>query len=158
MSRTATFTVVLSKASTRRTSISYRTVAVSAEAQSDFTPAEGTLNFEPGELMKTITVQVRDHDDAQPAERFLVTLYNPHGMRIARVDGVCDIPAGSGGQPAEQNGPLILNGLITNSYHDELGRSGYNRLNSAVEHIALRCDIEHILRCPRVFAWCDRPT
>ena len=99
MARTATFTVTLSKPSTRRTSISYRTVVVSAETQSDFTPIKGTLTFEPGELMKTITVQVRDHDDAQPAERFLVTLYNPHGLQIARVDGVCDIPAGSGGQP-----------------------------------------------------------
>ncbi len=130
MSRTATFTVVLSKTSTRRTSISYRTVAVSAEAQSDFTHIEGTLTFEPGELTKIITLQVRDHDDAQLAKRFLVTLYNPHGLRIARVDGVCDIPAGSGGQPAEQNGPLILNGLITNSYHDELGRGGYFHNNS----------------------------
>ena len=73
MSRTATFTVVLSKASTRRTSISYRTVAVSADAQSDFTPIDGTLTFEPGELMKTIAVQMRDHDDTQTAERFLVT-------------------------------------------------------------------------------------
>lgn len=99
MARTATFTIALSKASTRRTSISYLTVAVSAEAQSDFTPTEGTLIFEPGELMKTIAVQVRDHDDTQPTERFLVTLYNPHGLQIARVDGVCDIPAGSGGQP-----------------------------------------------------------
>lgn len=79
--------------------------------------------------MKTIAVQVRDHDDAQPAERFLITLYNPHGLQIARVDGVCDIPAGSG-QPVEQNGPLILNGLITNAYHDDLGRGGYFHHNS----------------------------
>lgn len=130
MSRTATFTVVLSNSSTQKTSISYRTVDVTATSQGDYTPSEGVLTFEPGETIKTITVQVRDDDPLQPAERFLVTLYNPKGLDVARIDGVCDLPAGSGGQPVEQNGPLILNGLITNAYHNELGRGGYFHHNS----------------------------
>ena len=133
MARTATFTVILSKPSTQRVSVAYRTVDVTATAQEDYTPSEGTLIFEPGEVTKTITVQVRDHDDTQPSERFLVTLYNPKGLEIARVDGVCDLPAGSSGggeQPLDQNGPLIMNGLITNAFHNELGRGGYFHHNS----------------------------
>lgn len=134
MARTATFTITLSKPSTRRASVAYRTVDVTATAQEDYTPSEGTLIFEPGEVTKTITVQVRDHDDTQPEERFLVTLYNPKGLEIARVDGVCDLPAGSSGgggeQPSGQNGPLIMNGLVTNAFHDELGRGGYLHHNS----------------------------
>lgn len=60
MARTAIFTVTLSKPSTQRASITYRTVDVTATAQEDYKPSEGTLIFEPGEVSKTITVQVHD--------------------------------------------------------------------------------------------------
>lgn len=62
MARTAIFTVTLSKPSTQRASVAYRTVDVTATAQDDYTPSEGTLIFEPGEVTKTITVQVRDEE------------------------------------------------------------------------------------------------
>lgn len=54
MARTAIFTVTLSEPSTRRTSVAYRTVDVTATTQEYYTPSEGTLIFEPGEVTKTI--------------------------------------------------------------------------------------------------------
>lgn len=130
MARTATFTVTLSEPSPQKVSVAYRTVDLTATAPSDYTTAEGILTFDAGQVSKTITIPVRDDAVGQPAERFLVTLYNPKGCKIARVDGACDIPAGSTGGGGTQNGPLILYGLITNAYHNELGRGGYFHHNS----------------------------
>jgi len=130
MARTATFTVTLSKPSTQKVSVQYRTVDVTATAPEDYTATEGVLTFEAGELSKSITVPVRDDAPGQPAERFVLTLYNPKGCQISRVDGACDIPAGSTGGDTSQNGPLVLRGLITNSFHNELGRGGYFHHNS----------------------------
>ena len=42
MARTATFTVTLTKPSTRRAQVAYLTVDVTATAQEDYTPSEGT--------------------------------------------------------------------------------------------------------------------
>ena len=129
MARTAKFTVKLSQSSTQRTSVAYQTVDVTATEPSDYSTSQGILIFEPGEMTKTITIPVRDDVPSQPEKRFLVTIYNPKGLSISRVDGACLIPAGENGGGI-QNGPLILNGLITNAYHNELGRGGYFHHNS----------------------------
>lgn len=128
MARTATFTITLSRAAPQRTSIAYRTVDMSAASPSDYIASEGVIIFEAGEISKDIQVEVRDAIAGAAAERFLVTIYNPKGLHIDKMDGVCDIPAGQAG--ADANGPLILNGLITNAYHNELGRGGYFHHNS----------------------------
>lgn len=130
MPRTATFTIKLSKPAPFRVSVGYQTVDITANAPSDYTAGRGVINFETGETEKTVSVPVRDDAPGQPAERFIVTLFNPKGCEIDRIDGVCDIPAGSSTNPTTQNGPLILYGLITNAYHNELGRGGYFHHNS----------------------------
>ena len=130
MARIATFTVTLSQPAPQRVSIGYRTVDLTATSPADYSTSEGILTFETGESVKTISIPVRDNDVGQTAERFAVTLYNPKGCEIERVDGICEIPAVDSGQPTEQNGPLILQGLITNAYHNELGRGGYFHHNS----------------------------
>lgn len=130
MARTATFTVTLSEPSDERVSIEYQTIDLTAVSPSDYTASNGVLTFEAGETVKTITIPVRDDLVGQPAERFAVTLLKPKGCEIARVDGICDIPASGSVDPEPQNGPLILNGLITNAYHNELGSGGYFHHNS----------------------------
>lgn len=129
MARTASFIVELSKPSTRRTSVAYQTVDVTATAPDDYASEQGILTFEPGETTKTIIIPIREDRVNQPAERFIVTLYNPIGLEISRIDGVFDIPAVGGGV-VQENGPLILGGLVTNAYHNELGRGGYFHHNS----------------------------
>lgn len=130
MARTATFTVSLSEPAQSRASISYRTVNLSAESPDDFTAVEGSITFEVGEITKLVTVPVRDAISGAPAERFAMTLYNSKGCEIGRVDGICEIPAGSAIDPSTVKGPLIMYGLITNAYHNELGRGGYFHHNS----------------------------
>lgn len=84
MTRTAEFKASLSKATTRRTSISYKTVGISAEDPHDFIMQEGQLIFEPGEYQKKIHIRVREDEEGQPAERFLVSLFNSDGLEIVQ--------------------------------------------------------------------------
>ena len=53
-----TFTVTLSKASTKQVSVGYSTADGTAKAGTDYTAAFGTLTFAPGQTSKTITVNV----------------------------------------------------------------------------------------------------
>lgn len=127
MTRFARFSVSLSAPPAYQVSVSYRTSDLTAKTPTDYTPAEGTLIFQPGEQSKEILISVADAKTGQSAKHFLVTLFNPQDCSVLRADGVCAIPAGS---TSETNGPLILRGLITNSFHNELGRGGYFHYNS----------------------------
>lgn len=53
-------------------SVDYYTEDGSAEAGSDYVPAKGTLNFEPGETKKTIKLSVIDDDVFEEDEHFYV--------------------------------------------------------------------------------------
>ncbi|XP_033216462.1 sodium/calcium exchanger 3 isoform X2 [Belonocnema kinseyi] len=57
-------------------SVDYYTEDGSAEAGSDYVPAKGTLNFEPGETKKTIKLSVIDDDVFEEDEHFYVRLTN----------------------------------------------------------------------------------
>ena len=124
MARNAIFTVTLSEPSAKQVTVDYRTVDFTAKAPEDFTALSGRLIFEPGEVSKTVSVPVNDNIAGEPAERFILTLFNPQNAEVARVDGYCDIPAG-GSAGDKGNGPLVLAGLITNAFHNEMGRGGY---------------------------------
>ncbi|AEY69608.1 hypothetical protein PEp14_00019 [Erwinia phage PEp14] len=123
MARNAIFTVTLSEPSDKLVTVDYRTVDFTAKAPEDYTALSGRLIFEPGEVSKTVSVPVLDNEPGEPAERFILTLFNPQNADVARLDGYCDIPAGGHGERG--NGPLIMAGLITNSWHNEMGRGGY---------------------------------
>lgn len=127
MPRTAVFTVTLSQPSTQRVTVDYVTVDLTAKAPTDYTAQRGTLIFDAGEVIKTISIPVRDDVPGRQAQKFATTLYDPVNCTIRDDDGDATIPAGP---VAELNGPLIMNGLITNAFHNEEGRGGYFHHNS----------------------------
>jgi hypothetical protein len=127
MPRNAVFTVTLSRPSDQQVTIDYVTADASATAPDDYSAQRGTLVFAAGETTKTITIPVRDAVAGLPAERFITTLFRPINCELSVSDGTALIPAGS---TANLGGPLILNGLMTNAFHNVEGRGGYFHHNS----------------------------
>jgi hypothetical protein len=76
-----TFTVTLSQASGLPVTVKYATQANTATT-ADFQPTNGTLSFAPGELTKTITVQVKADGLSESEETFFVNLSNPVNAEI----------------------------------------------------------------------------
>lgn len=60
--------VYLSKASTEKVSVNYSTKDGSAKAGADYVAANGTLTFQPGEVVKWITIQIIGQAAADPDE------------------------------------------------------------------------------------------
>lgn len=85
--RTATFTVTLSVASTQTVTVAY-TTANGTAADSDYTAASGTLTFTPGQLSRTITVQVIGDRLPEPNETFCVNLNAATNALISDGQGV----------------------------------------------------------------------
>ena len=81
-STTLSFPVTLSASSLLPVSVSYATTAGTATAGTDFTAANGTLAFKPGETTKTITVTVVGDTVYEPSETFTVALSNPVNTTI----------------------------------------------------------------------------
>ncbi|NQV25154.1 MAG: hypothetical protein HQ518_12390, partial [Rhodopirellula sp.] len=71
------FTVLLEAAAADPVTVSYGTVQDSAQQGSDFIGTAGTLVFAPGELSKTITVEVNGDTTTEGDEQFFVRLFNP---------------------------------------------------------------------------------
>jgi hypothetical protein len=86
--RTATFSVTLSAASTQPVTVAYATGNGSATAGSDYRAASGTLTFAPGETSKTLTVLVNGDRSGEPNETFVVNLSSPTNATIADGQGV----------------------------------------------------------------------
>ncbi len=79
---TAQFEVTLSAASGQIVTVSYATADGTAVADSDYTPATGTLSFQPGDRTRTISVSTVDDDDPESEEHFTVTLSGPDGATL----------------------------------------------------------------------------
>jgi len=86
-SNTATFTVSLSAPTTYAVTLSYVTANGTATSGVDFDQAQGGLVFGPGEISKTINVNVRGDRIHEPDETFLVNLSNPVDATIADGQG-----------------------------------------------------------------------
>ncbi|MBL7554185.1 MAG: hypothetical protein JNM24_00060 [Bdellovibrionaceae bacterium] len=71
---TLIFTVTLSAASGQTITANYATASGTATSGTDFTAANGTLIFSPGETSKTITVTITRESLSESAETFTVTL------------------------------------------------------------------------------------
>jgi hypothetical protein len=84
------FTVTLSRLSADPVTVAYATFDGTATAGSDYTPAEGTLTFAPGQLTRRLVVAVTGDKVIEPNETFFVVLSNPTGAAIAddRGEGV----------------------------------------------------------------------
>jgi hypothetical protein len=98
-----------------RTTVSYATSDGTATAGSDYSPASGTVTFEPGETVKTIQVPIAD--DATPegtGETFSVALSGPTGgaalgsPRSTTVTIADDDLAPGATPPADRTAPVAL--------------------------------------------------
>lgn len=85
-SGTATFTVTLDKPSTGIVTIPFATRIDTAKT-GDFTPATGTLTFQPGELSKTIKVAITNDAIYEGEERFSVQLGSPTNALLSKGEG-----------------------------------------------------------------------
>ncbi|WP_298624524.1 Calx-beta domain-containing protein [uncultured Legionella sp.] len=90
---TATFTVTLSAASGLPVTVSYNTSNGSAMSGSDYSATNGNLTFAPGELTKTITVQITNDSVFEGNESFNVNLSNATNATITTSVGVGTILA-----------------------------------------------------------------
>lgn len=84
----AIFTVRLSGASAQPVTVEYATGDDTAIAGSDYTTTSGTLTFAPGELTKTITVQVNGDAIVEGDERFILRLKNVINGAIIDGEGI----------------------------------------------------------------------
>ena len=80
---TLSFPVTLSAASAQPVSVTYATANGTATAPSDYTAANGTITFTPGETSKTISVGVATDLAIEQDETLTVTLSGAVGATIA---------------------------------------------------------------------------
>ncbi len=85
---TATFTVGLSFASENTVTVYYATSNGTATAGKDYTAAQGTLTFAPGQTSRTLDVTVLGDLAIEPNETFTVTLSSPNHATIADGSGL----------------------------------------------------------------------
>ena len=82
------FVVTLSGPSAETVRVSYTTTGSAAQSPTDFTLANGTLIFSPGETTKTVTVLVNGDTTDENNEHFTATLSDPVNATITRGRGV----------------------------------------------------------------------
>jgi hypothetical protein len=112
--QTANFTVSLSNTSSLPVTVNYSTSDVNAVAGTDYTAANGTLTFEPGETSKTISITVTG-DSVAPGETFNVTLSNATNASISTATGVGTIQySGSSALSIGSASVMEIAGNVTN--------------------------------------------
>ena len=89
--RTATFFVSLDKPSVLPVAVAYGTVDDTATAGQDFVGANGILNFAPGEMVETVTVNLTNDSIAENDEFFKLVLSNPSAATLADALGTAMI-------------------------------------------------------------------
>ena len=85
--RSFTFTVSLSRATTAAVSVNFATANGSAIAAEDYVAASGTVVFNPGETTRTIVVDVIGDRKREPDESFSVNLSGASGATILDASG-----------------------------------------------------------------------
>lgn len=98
------FQVVLSEASASPVAVNFSTRNGSAQAGSDYVATSGTVTFAPGELTKTITVDVIGDTVAEEIEVFFVDLTGASGAAIGDGEGLGRIFNDDIGDPGEGGG------------------------------------------------------
>ncbi|HSW04695.1 Calx-beta domain-containing protein [Aquabacterium sp.] len=86
--QTASFFVALNRPSTTAVTVAYATADDTTLAGSDYLAANGTLNFAPGEMVKTVTLTLQDDEHAEPDEFFKLLLSNAGGATLADGSGL----------------------------------------------------------------------
>jgi Calx-beta domain/CHRD domain len=83
---TATFTVQLSRASTRAVRVRFATASGTASVR-DYRPAQGVLRFGPRERSKEVAITIAPDDEPEDEESFYLRLSRPQQARVARPQG-----------------------------------------------------------------------
>jgi Calx-beta domain-containing protein/carboxypeptidase family protein len=85
-----TFTVTLSDPAQDGMKAEWETVDDTASSPGDFTASSGEVEFSSGQTQRTITVPIIGDAAVEPAERFLVRLHAPTGVKLgtARATGL----------------------------------------------------------------------
>jgi len=81
------YTVTLSAAATNAITVNYSSADGTATAGSDYTSTSGTLTFNPGELTKTITVNITGDTTYEADETVKITIAGAVGATIATATG-----------------------------------------------------------------------
>ena len=90
--KAAEFQVALDKAAFNVVTVDYETVNQTAFAPTDFEATTGTLTFQPGETVKTVSVPIVDDDDATESDEvFNLRLSNAVGATISQTTGTATI-------------------------------------------------------------------
>ena len=103
--RPLVFRVTLSESSREPVSVRYRTQNETAQAPADYEPAQGTLQFAPGETSKNVEVLIRGDRAVEPDEFFSVILFDPVNAAIAQPGGVGTGTIQNDDQPVSQPPP-----------------------------------------------------
>jgi Calx-beta domain/RTX calcium-binding nonapeptide repeat (4 copies) len=77
------FELTLSRSVTWKVSVMYETADETAKAGSDYTAAQGTVTFAPGETAKTVEVEVNGDTVAEPDETLTISLSRATNATIA---------------------------------------------------------------------------
>ena len=130
--------VYLSKATTEKVSVNYSTKDGSAKAGADYVAANGTLTFQPGEVVKWITIQIIGQAAADPDEDaidyfvpdFIVDISHATGAIIEMAKAYISIL------------PLIPPNLSGNDavYEVIISYSGYTTFSGAFDECGVRPD------------------
>jgi len=79
------------QASNSTVTVDYATADGTASAGSDYTAANGTLTFAPGETAKTVVVPITDDATAEGPEGFFLALSNPANATVSTGSGAITI-------------------------------------------------------------------
>ncbi len=88
---TASFFVWLNRPATGTVSVSYASADDTAQAGSDYRSVAGTLSFAPGEVVKTVTVDILDDSLAEVDESLQLRLSNPGNATLVDSLGIATI-------------------------------------------------------------------
>ena len=84
----ATFNLSLNAASGKAVAVDYATADASATAQQDYQPLAGTVTFNPGETLKTVSVAIIGDAVVEPNEIFSLNLSNAQNALIGTATGL----------------------------------------------------------------------
>ena len=121
-SANAVFTVSLSAASGQTVTVNYATADGTATAPADYTSSSGTVNFAPGQTVRTIGVPVIGETVPEANETYFVNLSGATNATIADNQGVGTIT--NDDVPVTVSPGALPNGTVAAAYSQTITASG----------------------------------
>ena len=132
----AKFKILLNHPTTSTVKVNYSTKDGTAQAGSDYVAASGTVSIKPGNLSKTVTVNVIGDNTYESNEKFSLVLSNPVNAFLGDLDSAtCTIKNDDPASPQQQtnNNTVIAEAAIKlypNPARDELNVEGLSAINT----------------------------